>query len=127
MPDAAELSKRERQIMEAIWARGSATATEVMISLSAPPSRTAVRTLLTILERKGHLKHRRSGREFVYSPVKPRAQVAKSALRRLLRTFFEGSIERAVAARLADRSEPLSPDEMGRIIRMVEQARIHGR
>src|SRR3954468_6418136 len=102
MSDPLQLSKRERQIMESIYRRGEASAVEVLADLPDPPSRTAVRTLLRILETKGHLTPRAQGKEFFYKPIKSRERVAKPALRRVLETFFGGSIERAVAAHLSD-------------------------
>ncbi len=119
------LSKRERQIMDAVWAApgGGATATAVRDALPDPPGRTAVRTLLTILERKGHLTHRLVGREYVYRPARPRAAAARSALRRVLSTFFAGSLERAVAAGLADPAGKLTDDELARLSELIERAK----
>jgi BlaI family transcriptional regulator, penicillinase repressor len=125
--DPLHLSKRERQIMEALYRRGEATAVEVLGDLADPPSRTAVRTLMRILEDKGHLTHRKSGREFVYRPTRARRQVARSAFRRLLATFFGGSIEQAVAAYMADPSADLSEQELDRLRALIEQARAKGR
>src|SRR5688572_13410042 len=98
----SELSRRERQIMDVIYARGQASAGDVLADLPDPPSRTAVRTFLRILEDKGQLRHRKEGREFIYAPTKPRKRVGQSALRRVLTTFFGGSLQEAVAAHLAD-------------------------
>jgi len=123
MSDPAQLSRRERQIMEAVWAAGEATVTQVMAAMPAPPSRAAVRTLMTILERKGHLTHGKAGKEFVYRPARPRDQTARSALRKLLHTFFAGSLSRAVAARLADPADKLSDDELGLLADLIEQAK----
>lgn len=118
------LSGRERQIMDAIWAAGGeATATAVRDALPAPPGRTAVRTLLAILERKGHVRHRLAGREYVYRPAKPRAAAARSALRRVLSTFFAGSLERAVAAGLADPTTKLTDDELAKLSELIERAK----
>jgi predicted transcriptional regulator len=125
MSDPNQLSRRERQIMDAIYARGGATVSQVMAGIPDPPTRPAVRALLTILERKGHLEHDKKGREFVYRPVKPRAQAARSALRRVLRTFFEGSLERAVVAHLSD-ARP-SEEELQRLADLIEQAKQRGR
>jgi predicted transcriptional regulator len=127
MSDPAQLSRRERQIMDAVYAHNGATVSQVMTAIPDPPTRTAVRALLTILERKGHLEHRKKGREFVYRPVKPRSQVAKSAFRRVLQMFFEGSLERAVAAHLADRQTSLSDQELMRLRSLIEEARRRGR
>jgi BlaI family transcriptional regulator, penicillinase repressor len=123
MSDPLQLSKRERQIMESIYRRGEASAVEVLADLPDPPSRTSVRTLLRILETKGHLSHRVQGKEFVYKPIKSRERVAKPALRRVLETFFGGSIARAMAAHLADPKISLSDEELERLTKLIEQAK----
>ena len=127
MAQTEDLSRRERQIMEIIYARGSATALQVLGELPSPPSKTAVRTLLTILERKGHLTHREEGGAYVYGPVRPREQAARSALQRVLKTFFGGSLEQAVSAHLADSSAEIGQDELQRMARRIDQARKQGR
>ena len=121
------LSRRERQLMDIVFAQGEATAVEVLERLPDPPSRTAVRTLLRILEEKGHLKHFQRGREFVYQPTQPRLRAGRSALRRVLQTFFEGSLERAVTAHLADSSADLTEEELKRLARLIGKARNQGR
>ena len=121
MPADMGLSRRERQIMNVIYARGAASATEVWQAIPDPPSRTAVRTILRILEEKGHLRHRKRGREFIYRPVRPRGRAGRSAFRRVLETFFDGSLEKAVAAHLADPSVELTEEETERLIRLVRQ------
>jgi BlaI family transcriptional regulator, penicillinase repressor len=121
--DAMRLSRRERQIMEVVYARGEITATEITGALADAPSHTAVRTLLGILERKGHLSHRKLGREFIYRPTRPRSAVARSALRQLLATFFDNSVERALASYIADPKTKLSEDELRRLEQLIEQAR----
>jgi len=118
-----DLSRRENQIMEAIYARGEATATEVVDTIPHPPSRTAVRSMLTILANKGLLKHRKEGREFVYIPTRKKTQAAKSILSRVLDTFFDGSLEKAVAARLNGSSDSLSDNELAEIEKLIRQAR----
>jgi predicted transcriptional regulator len=125
MPEKPEdrLSRRERQIMDVVYARGSATAVDVLEGLPDPPSKTAVRTLLRILEEKGHLKHVQQGREYVYQPSRPRLRAGRSAFQRVLRTFFDGSLEKAVAAHLADSATSLSPDELKRLAELIHQAR----
>jgi BlaI family transcriptional regulator, penicillinase repressor len=120
------LSRRERQIMDIIYQRGQATAVEVVAALPDPPSKTAVRTLLRILEEKGHLKHKQDGLAYVYLPTRPRAQAARSAFRRVLATFFEGSLEKAVAAHLGDSAAQLGPDELERLADLIRQARKKG-
>ncbi|MCI0684710.1 MAG: BlaI/MecI/CopY family transcriptional regulator [Gemmataceae bacterium] len=123
---AEALSRRERQIMEIVYRRGQASAAEVVAELPDPPSKTAVRTLLRILEDKGHLKHRQEGLAYVYVPARSRSQAAKSAFRRVLDTFFEGSLEKAVAAHLGDDAADLSPDELARLANLIRQARKKG-
>ncbi len=93
MPAKGEppLSRRERQIMDVIYASGEASALDVLSRLPDPPTKTAIRTLLKILEDKGHLTHRVDGQTFVYSPSRPRENAGKSALRRVLDVFFSGS------------------------------------
>jgi predicted transcriptional regulator len=122
-----DLSRRERQILDIVYARGEATAVQVVEDLADPPSRTAVRTLLRILEEKGHLKHRKDGKTYVYRPRRARTQAGQSALRRVLQTFFSGSLEQAVAAHLADEQSNLSPDELQRMVSLIRQARKEGR
>ena len=126
MDEQSHLSRRERQIMDIIYARRAASATEVLEMLEDPPTRTSVRTILGILEAKGHVRHRKAGREFVYAPLRPRDRAGRSALRRVLATFFEGSFEKAVAAHLADRKAGLRDDELQRLSGMIAQARKRG-
>jgi predicted transcriptional regulator len=121
------LSRRERQIMDIVYARGEASAAEVLADLPDPPGKTAVRTLLRILEEKGHLKHRQDGLRYVYRPSRPRGSAGRSALRRVLATFFDGSLEKAVAAHLADPAEGLSPEELARLAALIDEAREKGR
>ncbi len=120
------LSRRERQIMNVVYARGEATATDVLEDMPDPPTRTAVRTLLRILEDKGHLKHKRRGREYVYTPTRTRSRVARSALRQLLETFFGGSLEEAVAFHLSDPNAELNDEELKRLAALIRQARKQG-
>jgi BlaI family penicillinase repressor len=124
--EAERLSGRERQIMEIVYRRGQVTALEVLAELPDPPSRTAVRTLLRILEDKGHLKHRQEGLAYVYRPSRPRQQAARSAFRRVLDTFFDGSLEKAVAAHLGDAAD-LSDDDLQRLADLIRQARQRGK
>lgn len=126
MAHGTELSKRERQIMDVIWSLNEATATLVVETMDDPPSRTAVRTLLGILEEKGHLKHRKQGREFIYFPTRGRQHEGQSALKRVLRVFFDSSIEKALAAHLAGPDVKISPQEAKRLSEMIQQARKRG-
>jgi BlaI family transcriptional regulator, penicillinase repressor len=123
MSDASKLSRRERQIMDVLYAQGEASATAVVDAIPDASTRTSIRTLLRILEEKGHVRHRKEGREFVYYPARPREKVGKSAFRRLLETFFEGSLEKAVAAHLADPTAEITPDELKRISALIAEAR----
>ncbi len=123
---AEQLSRRERQIMDIVYRRGKATALEVVAELPDPPGKTAVRTLLRILEEKGHLKHRQEGLAYVYVPSRPRAQAGRSALRNVLQTFFDGSLEKAVAAHLGDAATDLSPEELEGLAELIRQARTKG-
>lgn len=120
--DHPELSRRERQIMDVIYSRGNATAEEVVDGLAEPPTATAVRTFLRLLEEKGLLSHHKRGRAFVYQPTKPPEKAGKSALRRVIQTFFGGSVERALAAHLADPRTKLSPEEAQRLSQLVQQS-----
>ncbi len=113
--------------MEVIYARCQCSATEVRAGMLDAPTPTAVRTMLRILEQKGHLTHRKDGRQFIYRPTRPRQQAARSAMRRLLATFFGGSIEQAVAAYLSDPGIDLPPDEVDRLRQLIEQTSKKGR
>jgi BlaI family transcriptional regulator, penicillinase repressor len=126
MDEPVQLSRRERQIMDAIYARGEASVAEILEGVPEAPTSGAMRTLLHILEAKGHLRHRKRGREVIYAPMRPRAAAARSALARVLDTFFEGSIEQAVAAHLSARPK-LSEKELKRLAELVRQARQKGR
>lgn len=121
------VSRRERQIMEVIYRLGEAGVAEVREGMPDPPSYSAVRAMLRILEEKGHLKHRQEGPRYVYSPVRSRADATESALRRVLSTFFDNSAERAVAALLDLSSTEMSDDELERLAEMIQAARGEGR
>lgn len=120
---AHHLSRRERQIMDIIYARGEATAAEVGAALPDPPSYSAVRTLLRILEEKGHLKHREDGPRYVFMPTEPRAKASRSALKRVVQTFFDGSLSSAVAALVDAEGGKLSTDELQRIEAVIKAAK----
>ena len=124
---AHTLSRRERQIMDIVYARGEASAADVHNALPDAPSYSAVRALLAILVEKGHLKHRTEQGRYIYVPTRRRAQVGRSALRRVLDTFFEGSLEKAVAALLAGSDASLSQEELQRLGQLIEQSRKEGR
>ena len=128
MPAAAtHLSRRERQIMDILYRLGSATAAEIRGNLPQPPSYSAVRALLRILEEKGHLRHHYDGPRYVFTPIVARPAAQKSALRQLLRTFFDGSATQAVAALLDMSARDLSDDELEQLGKLVEQAKGEGK
>lgn len=114
------LSRRERDIMDVLFRRGRATADEVMRDLSGDPSYSTVRTQLRVLEEKGHVRHEEDGRRFVYLPVVARASARKFALRHLVETFYDGSVERVVAALLGGEAISLSDHELRRIRQLIE-------
>ena len=121
--DRADLSRRERQIMDIIFVRGEATAAEVADALPSAPSYSAVRALLRILEEKGVLKHREDGPRYVYAPTMEREKASKSALNRVLDTFFGGSLANAVAALVDAKDGQLPDDELRRLEAIIKEAK----
>lgn len=121
------LSRRERQIMEIVYAQGRVTAAEVHERLPEPPSYSAVRALLRILEEKGHLEHEADGPRYVYMPTVPRTAASQSALKQLVSTFFDGSATQAVAALLDMSATRMSAEELEELSRRIDQARKEGR
>ncbi len=121
------LSRRERQIMDVLYRLGKATAGAVQANLPDPPSYSAVRALLRVLEDKNHIKHVQDGPRYVYLPTVPREKARQSAMQQLVRTFFAGSTEQAMAALLDMSSSDLSNDELERLSQLIEQARKEGR
>lgn len=121
-----DLSRRERQIIDILYAQGRATAAEVQAALPDPPSYSAVRAMLRILEEKGHVRHEQDGPRYVYVPTVARDNAKRSALRHMLQTFFDGSAEQAISALLDDSSTRLSDRELDRLARMIDQARRTG-
>ena len=121
------LSRRERQIMDVIYREGQATATEVLAAMPDPPSYSAVRAMLRVLENKGHLRHVPDGTRYVYRPTLTRDRAGKPALANVLETFFDGSTEKAVAALLDLSRQDLSEQELDRMAQLIEQARLEGR
>ena len=125
--DQSQLSRRERQIVDVLYRLGDATAQDVLDALPDPPSYSAVRALLRILEEKGHVKHRRDGQRYVYTPTVPRERARISALRRLVGTFFDGSAGAAAAALLDLSRDDLSEEELAQLQEVVDRARKEGR
>jgi predicted transcriptional regulator len=125
MSKTTTLTRREREIMDVLHRLGKATAHEVLAALAEPPSYSAVRTHLRLLEERGHVKHTVDGQKYVYAPVATRSDARKSALSHLVRTFFSGSVTDTVAA-LVDRSK-LSPEELDRLADIIDRAKKEGR
>ena len=117
------LSRRERQIMDIIYSRGEATALDVHANMPVPPSYSAVRSTLRILEEKGVLKHREDGRRYVFLPVEPHRQASRSALKRVVETFFAGSLASAVASLVDESDKKLTPEELKRIESIIKNAK----
>src|SRR6266404_758782 len=127
MDTERHFSRRERQIMDVLHAKGRATAAEVLAGLPEPPSYSAVRALLRILEEKGHVRHRRDGARYVYLPRASRETARRSALKRVVSTFFQGSVTQAMAALLETGDTRLSDAELDRLRQIIERARKEGR
>ena len=121
------LSRRERQIMDIIFEQGRASVADVVNGLPDPPSYSAVRALLRVLEEKGHLKHKKDGARYLYFPTRSRHHAGRSALKRVLQTYYDGSTEKAVAALLDVSDSELSPEELDQLARLINEARREGR
>jgi BlaI family penicillinase repressor len=116
------LSRRERQIMDILFERGSAAASEIHEALPDPPSYSAVRAALSVLAKKGHIRHELQGLRYVWRPRVPRENASRTALRHLVKTFFEGSVEQAVAALLDEASVKLEQHDLDRLREMIGKA-----
>ncbi len=112
--------------MEILYKRGRASAAEVREAMPDPPSYSAVRALLRLLEEKGHLRHKQEGKKYIFMPVVSKRRALRSALQNLLHTFFDGSVERAVASLLDMNVRDLSDEDLERLKRVVEQAKKEG-
>jgi BlaI family transcriptional regulator, penicillinase repressor len=117
------LTRRERHIMDILFRLGRATADEVMLELSGKRSYSTVRTQLRVLEHKGYVRHEERGRQFVYTPTVPLRSARKSALRHVVDTFFDGSVEKVVAALLGGEAARVSETDLDRIVELVSKAR----
>jgi BlaI family penicillinase repressor len=122
-----KLGRRERQILEAVYRHGAASVNDVLAELPDPPSYSAVRTFLRILEEKGHVTHTQQGARYIYHPTKPRPPVAREALYKLMETFFGGRPEQVVNTLLTDEERKLSEEELERLSAMIAQARQRGK
>jgi BlaI family transcriptional regulator, penicillinase repressor len=116
----ADLSRRERQIMDILFTRGRATGPEIQEGLADKPNYSSVRTILRVLERKGFVRHFEEGLRYVYEPTVARAAASRSALQRIIRTFFDGSAKEAVAALLDPSAFHLSAEELKELARMID-------
>ena len=125
-PPLQNLSRRERQIIDILYAQGRATAAEVQAALPDPPSYSAVRAMLRILEEKGHIRHELDGPRYVYLPTVARDSAKKSAMRHVLHTFFDGSASQAISALLDDPRANFSEAELDRLAKMIDKARKAG-
>jgi len=121
------LTRREREIMDILYRRGRATAHEVQGDLADPPSYSAVRALLRLLEERGHVKHSEDGQRYVYAPAVARSDARRSALSHLVKTFFAGSVEQAVAALVESSRAKLSREELDRLSEVIDRAKQEGR
>ena len=121
------LTRREREIMDILYRRGRATAHEVLADLADAPSYSAVRALLRLLEERGHVKHAEDGQRYVYSPAVARGDARKSALAHVVKTFFAGSVEQAVATLVESSRTKLSTDELDRLADIIDRAKKEGR
>src|SRR5262245_27149391 len=127
MPEPSQLSRRERQIMEAVFALGEATVNQVVETIPSPPTAMAVRRMMHILEEKGHLRRRESGRAVIYAPRQAKDKAGRRTFERVLQTFFGGSLEEALAAHFHSRKEQVLADERERLIALIKQAQREGR
>jgi predicted transcriptional regulator len=121
------LSRRERQIMDILYQRGKASASDVREAMEAAPGYSAVRAMLRVLEEKGHVRHQAEGLKYVYVPVVARDKAKRSAVKHVMETFFNGSAEQIVAALLDVSSTRLTREELDRMSEMIEQAKREGK
>lgn len=126
-PLTTQLSRRERQIMDIIYRHGRVTAADVLAELPEPPSYSAVRAMLRLLEEKGHVRHEQDGPRYVYLAVVHRDKARRSAMRHLVRTFFDGSTEDAIVALLQNDSGAMSDEELERLSKLIDSAKKEGR
>ncbi len=118
-----DLSRRERQIMDVLFARGRATGQEIQEGLPDQPNYSSVRTILRVLERKGYVRHVEEGLRYVYQPTVAREAASRSALQRIIKTFFDGSAKEAVAALLDPAAFHLDEKELNELSRIIERAK----
>lgn len=127
MPEPSDLSRRERQIMDAVYALGEATVNQVVETIPSPPTSMAVRRMMHILEEKGHLRRKENGREVIYEPRQTKGKAGRLAFEQVLETFFGGSLEEALASHMHSRKDQVTDEERQRLIALIEQAKKEGR
>ena len=125
-PKPNTLTRRERQIMDVLYQLERATVGEVLSKLRDKPNYSTVRAQLRVLEEKGHVRHEEHGLRYVYCPVVSRDIARRSALRHLVETFFEGSVEKVVATLLGGEVSRLSREELDRLMEIVAKSRKEG-
>ena len=125
--DDAKYSRREREIMDALYKLGRASAAQILEQIPDPPTYTAIRTHLTILEKKGHVRHLSDGTRYIYEPLVAREQMGRRAIDSLLKTFFDNSVERAVTALLTRKDANVSREDLDRLSQLIEKAKREGR
>ncbi|HEY0106469.1 MAG TPA: BlaI/MecI/CopY family transcriptional regulator [Rhizomicrobium sp.] len=126
-PKRDGFSRREREILEALYKLGRASAAQILDEIADPPSYTAIRSHLAILEKKGHVRHASDGTRYIYEPLVAREQMGRRAIDSLLTTFFDNSVERAVAALITRKDLDISQDELERLSKLIEKAKREGR
>ena len=124
--EKGEMSRRERQIMDILYNKGEATVREIQEQLPDPPTPMAIRGALKILDDKALLSRRKNGREVVYRPRQSKNRGGSSALRHVLETFFDGSVEKALSTHFADRKSKITKDEFDQLKRLIEEAKEKG-
>ena len=126
-PKSDGFSRREREIMDALYKLGRASAAQILEQMAEPPTYTAIRTHLSILEKKGHVRHASDGTRYIYEPLVAREQMGKRAIDSLLKTFFDNSVERAVTALITRKDAELSHADLERLSRLIDKAKREGR
>jgi predicted transcriptional regulator len=126
-PKKDGFSRREREIMDALYKLGPASAAQILDQIPDAPTYTAIRTHLSILEKKGHVRHVSDGTRYIYAPLVAREQMGKRAIDSLLKTFFDNSVERAVTALITRKDADMSREELERLSQLIEKAKKEGR
>lgn len=125
-PKDTEISRRERQVLDALYRLGTASAAEIREEIENPPTYTTVRTHLANLEQKGFVKSESDGVRYIYQPTVPKDEMAKSLMHDLLRTFFENKVELVVSTLIDRKEADVSPEQLDEIAKLIERARQDG-